>query len=303
MIRRKMRKKKSFAEDMFASYYSSIKDQILLSSDEEQDLSRRIQNGDKDSLQKLVDANLRLVVKIAWEYISSGVDLLDLVQEGNLGLIHAARKFDYRKDVRFCTYASLWIKQSICRAIASKRRIIRIPYRKEVMLKKVRLVFDFLLQEKLRFPTCDEVAKYMNIPYEDVVEVLSIGENMVSLDNPTAEAYTSMYELCEDYTHTPDRGMLEEAGDANLHELLDNLEERERYVIVKHYGLWKNEKLTLKQIGMILEISSETVRQIEIRALEKLRNCANKVELYAHTIIRGIDKQHSANFALCEQEI
>lgn len=278
------KEKGQFIKDMFSSYYAEIREISLLGADEEVELSRRILKGDTSAQQVLIEANLRLVVKIAREYLSSGLPLLDLIQEGNLGLLSAAEKFDYRKNVRFSTYASWWVKQSISRAVSNKRRTIRIPYRKEDILKKIKMAFYVLSQEESQMPTYEDVAKYLHIPYAEIVEVLNISENITSLDKQISMDTTTIYDVYEDYSHTPDRKLLQESVEDNLRGLIDSLDSKERFVIVKRYGLWGNAKLTLKELSVILKMSPETVRQIEIRAIKQLRQQAKEPNDYVLSI-------------------
>jgi len=274
-------KSKSLASrDVLNAYFSQIKDNPLLEFEEELELSRRIQDGDHEARQRLVESNLRLVVKIARQYLSSGIGLLDLVQEGNLGLLHAVSKYDYRKQVRFSTYASWWIKQSISRAISNKRRSIRLPHRKEDVLKKVQAAFNALSQTMMRTPTTEEIAEYLHTSSEEVVDILSISEHLVSLDSQLSNESGTMYDLYEDYSYAPEKELLDHSMNDSMRHLLAHLEDREQFVIINRYGLWGQEKLTLKQISEILDVSPETVRQIEMRSIRKLRQHANELEDY-----------------------
>ncbi len=266
------------ADDVLQAYFTQIKDNPLLEFEEELDLSRRIMGGDAQARQRLVESNLRLVVKIARQYLSSGIGLLDLVQEGNLGLLHAVSKYDYRKKVRFSTYASWWIKQSISRAISNKRRSIRIPHRKEDVLKKVQAAFNALSQKMMRTPTTEEIAEYLHITREEVVDILNISERLVSLDSQLSNEAGTMYDLYEDYSYAPEKELLDHSMNDTMRELLSNLEDREQFVVINRYGLWGQEKLTLKEIAVILEVSPETVRQIEMRSIRKLRQHASSLQ-------------------------
>jgi RNA polymerase primary sigma factor len=264
--------------DVLNAYFAQIKDSPLLEFEEELELSRRIMKGDLDARQRLVECNLRLVVKIARQFLSSGVGLLDLVQEGNLGLLHAVSKYDYRKEVRFSTYASWWIKQSISRAISNKRRSIRLPHRKEDVLKKVQAAYNALSQSIMRTPTTGEIADYLHITREEVVDILSISEHMVSLDSQLNNESATMYDLYEDYSYAPEKELLDHSLNDSMRRLLAHLEDREQFVIINRYGLWGQEKLTLKQISIILDVSPETVRQIEMRSIRKLRQFADSMD-------------------------
>lgn len=269
--------------DVLKAYFSQIKDSPLLDFQQELDLSKRIQRGDPAARQKLVESNLRLVVKIARQYMSSGVGLLDLVQEGNLGLLHAVSKYDYRKKVRFSTYASFWIKQSISRAISNKRRSIRLPHRKEDVLKKVQAAYNALAQKMMRSPTTEEIAAYLHISHEEVVDILNISEHLVSLDSSLANESGTMYDLYEDYSYTPEKELLDNSMNDSMRNLLEHLEQREQFVIINRYGLWGQEKKTLKDISKLLDVSPETVRQIEMRSIRKLRQFSKELEDFIGT--------------------
>ncbi len=270
--------KATTSQDVLNSYFVQIKDSPLLDFEQELELSRRIHRGDHEARQALVESNLRLVVKIARQYLSSGIGLLDLVQEGNLGLLHAVGKYDYRKKVRFSTYASWWIKQSISRAISNKRRSIRLPHKKEGSLKKVQAAYNELSQTNARPPNPQEIADYLHITREEVVDILSISAHLVSFDSQLPNESGTMYDLYEDHSHAPEKELLDNSMSDSMKQLLKHLGDRERFVIINRYGLREHERLTFKQISQVLKVSPETVRQIEIRSIEKLRQFANEVE-------------------------
>jgi RNA polymerase primary sigma factor len=269
---------KTNSEDVLQAYFAQIKDSPLLEFEQELELSRRIMGGDGEARQILVESNLRLVVKIARQYLSSGIGLLDLVQEGNLGLLHAVSKYDYRKKVRFSTYASWWIKQSISRAISNKRRSIRLPHRKEDVLKKVQAAYNALSQKNMRTPNTEEIAEYLHLSREEVVDILSISEHLVSLDSQLSNDAGTMYDLYEDYSYAPEKELIDHSMNDSMRQLLANLEDREQFVLINRYGLWGQEKLTLKEISRILDVSPETVRQIEMRSIRKLRQYASELQ-------------------------
>lgn len=271
-------------EDVLKTYFEQIKSTPLLSFQEELDLSRRIEKGDEPARQKLIESNLRLVVKIAKAYVSTDALLLDLIQEGNLGLIHAAQKYDYSKNVRFSTYANWWIKQSITRALANKRRPIRLPHRKEEALKKIQKAFNTLSQRLMRKPNTAEIAQEVHLPAEDVDNILTMTSSMVSLDAESGEDdSTSIIDLYEDYTYSPDKDLLKDAMETDTRRFLELLAEREKKILMYRFEFYNGEKYTLKQIGEEMGISPETVRQIEMRALRKFKEQAVELKDYMYT--------------------
>lgn len=269
-------------EDVLRTYFDQIKSTPLLTFDEELELSRRIMAGDELARQKLIESNLRLVVKIAKGFASADVPLLDLIQEGNLGLIRAAQKYDFSKNVRFSTYANWWIKQAITRSLANKRRAIRLPHRKEEALKKIQKAFNVLGQRFMRRPSTQEIAKEVGMPAKDVDYILSVSSGMASLDAETGEDSGTLIDLCEDYTYSPEREVMRESVRAETVAFLERLMERERMILMYRFQFFGGERYTLKKIGEEMGISPETVRQIEMRAMKKLREQAFDLKDYAN---------------------
>ncbi|MFW5694456.1 MAG: sigma-70 family RNA polymerase sigma factor [Alkalispirochaeta sp.] len=257
--------------DALQSYYSQIRLTRLLTAEEEQNLSRRIQTGDTDAQKTLIESNLRLVVKIAKAYVSPDVSLLDLIQDGNLGLLKAAGRFDYRKGVRFSTYAAWWIKQAITRSLANRRRAIRLPHRKEDALKRIQRAYNYLSQRLMHPPSAEEIATEVRMSTEEVSEIMRIAISPVSLDCEINEDNSTMMDLLEDYTYSPDGIVMEDALRQETRNSLNRLKDRERDVIRYRYALDGGERYTLKKISDEMGISPETVRQIEMRAIKKLR--------------------------------
>ncbi len=257
--------------DALQAYYAQIRQTALLSAEEEQELSRCIQRGDNDARKKLIESNLRLVVKIAKVYMSPDVSLLDLIQDGNLGLLKAAGRFDHKKGVRFSTYAAWWIKQAITRSLANRRRPIRLPHRKEDALKRIQRAYNFLSQRLMRTPTVDEIAEEVQLDRDDIVEIMNAAVSPVSLDSTINEDNGTILDIFEDYSYTPDGMVMEQAlRDAAL-KSLEQLKTREQQVLRFRYALDGGERYTLKKISDEMGISPETVRQIEMRAIKKLR--------------------------------
>jgi RNA polymerase primary sigma factor len=265
-------------DDSLQTYFGQIKNIPLLSFEEELELSKRIQQGDEMAKTRLIEANLRLVIKIARMYLTSDVSFMDLIQEGNIGLMRAAEKYDHARNVRFSTYAAWWIRQSIARFLANRRRAIRLPHRKEESLRKIRNAYHALTQTLTRQPTTGEIALYVGMDVSDVAYILNITNNMVSLETDVRDAEsTTIADLHEDYTYSPERELMRKANrDVTLH-FLNRLKDREKRILMYRYQMNGTEHHTLKTIGAEMGISPETVRQIEMRAMKKMR--ANAAEL------------------------
>ena len=264
-------------EDTLRAYFDQIKKTRLLTFEEELALSRSIQRGDEAARQRMITANLRLVVRIAKKYMTSDVSLLDLIQEGNLGLIKAASKYDYRKNVRFSTYASWWIKQAIVRALSNKRRVIRLPHRKEEKLRQINKTFNTLSQQYMRSPNYQEIADELGIQGREVEAIVSLSSAVVSLDGPTPEENGTLQDLIMDYTYVPDRELLRNSLREKTMGFLETLLAKEKQILLYRFAFFGGRKYTLKMIGDEMGISPETVRQIEIRALRKLKECAGEL--------------------------
>ncbi len=276
------KKREQYSEDNLQAYFNKIKKIPLLRFEEELELSKRIQKGDQEAGQKLIEANLRLVVKIARGYFTTDVSLLDLVQEGNLGLIKAAAKYDHRKNVRFSTYAAWWIKQAIVRSLSNKRRSIRLPHRKEETLKRIQKTYTVLSQKYLRQPSIQEIADELKMAQNDVVSILSVANSVISLETETNEDAGTLLDLCEDNSYDPDRELIEKSLHEDTMHFLEHLLEKEKKILMYRFAFYGNEKYTLKRIGEEMGISPETVRQIEKRAIKKLRNHADELRDYVY---------------------
>jgi RNA polymerase primary sigma factor len=268
--------------DALKSYFQQIKGTQLLTFEEELDLSRRIENGDESAQQRLIEANLRLVVKIAKGYLTPDVQFLDLIQEGNLGLIKAAAKYDYRKKVRFSTYAAWWIRQSIVRALSNKRRAIRLPHRKEEALKKIQKTFYLLNQKFVRKPSVEEVAEELNMTSDDVNAILNASAAVSSLDGEINKESGRLIDLCEDDSFDPDRDLMQKSMREETMRFLEKLLDKERQILMYRFAFYGGKKYTLKSVGEKLGISPETVRQIEMRAIKKLRRHADELRDYVY---------------------
>ena len=267
-------------EDTLRAYFAQIKKTRLLTFEEELDLSRRIQGGEEGARQQLIEANLRLVVRIAKAYMTPDVSLLDLIQEGNLGLIRAAAKYDYRKKVRFSTYASWWIKQAIVRALSNKRRVIRLPHRKEEKLRRINKAFNLLSQKLMRTPTNKEISVELGMKEEEVARILSISNTIISLDCSAPDESGCLQDIIEDNTFNPDRELMRNSLKEETRQFLSTLMDKEKQILMYRFSFYGGKKYTLKSIGREMGISPETVRQIEIRALKKLRESAGDLKEY-----------------------
>jgi len=262
---------KKESESGLSSYLRQIRTDSLLTAEEEKVLSRRIQDGDEWARERLIKSNLRLVVKIARGYLSSSMDLLDIIQEGNMGLIKAAEKYDFRKNVRFSTYASFWIRQSIARALSNESRMIRLPHRKDEGLRKVARASQRLSKKSGRVPGAEELSEETRMKVEDIEKILQLPDKVLSIESGEETFSFSLQNVLEDPKYNPDyifmRNYLKEKTD----EMLGILNEKERSVLLYRYAFIDGRKITLKNIGSKLSISPETVRQIEMRALRKIR--------------------------------
>lgn len=268
-------------DESLARYFEEISRTPLLTFEEELELSRRVEAGDEKARKRLIQANLRLVVKIAKAYSRYGTAFLDLIQEGNLGLINAAGKFDYRKNVRFSTYASWWIKQSIVRALVNKNRMIRLPHRKEESLRKLtaRLAEAAALQQA---PTVAQLAEYLHLDKDEVLSLLELATTVTSLDKEVGEESLSLIDLVEDRSYEPEAEYFIREFQSDTQRLLDTLQDREKAVLLSRFAFDDDKKQTLKTIGEQMGLSAETVRQMEIRALEKLRSQKDDLKEYLY---------------------
>lgn len=275
---------KARGEDSVQLYLRSIGRIKLLSASEEIELARRIGKGDEIAKKRLVQANLRLVVSVAKKYQGRGLPFLDLIQEGNLGLIRAAEKFDPERGYKFSTYATWWIRQGITRALADKSRTIRVPVHMVETINNLRKVTRKLSQDLCRRPTMEELARAMNVSLTKIKEILAANRTPVSLDTPYGEDEdNSLGELVQDDTTTPPEISTEtNLMASDIRGVLSVLTPREREILILRYGLQDGQQRTLEQVGKLVGITRERTRQIELKALRALRqsDVTNKLRDY-----------------------
>ncbi len=268
-------------DDPVRMYLKEIGKVPLLTGDEEIQLAKRMQNGDEEAKKRLCEANLRLVVSIAKRYVGRGMLFLDLIQEGNLGLIKAVDKFDYEKGFKFSTYATWWIRQAITRSIADQARTIRIPVHMVETINKLIRISRQLLQEYGREPSPEEIAKEMDLPEEKVREILKIAQEPVSLETPIGEEEDSHLGdfIPDDDVPAPAEAAAFSMLKEQLVDVLDTLTDREQKVLKLRFGLEDGRARTLEEVGKRFDVTRERIRQIEAKALRKLRHPSRSKKL------------------------
>lgn len=262
------------SDDPVKLYLKEIGGYPLLSIEEEIELAKKIEQGDEAAKKTLAESNLRLVVSIAKRYVGRGLSFLDLIQEGNLGLIKAVEKFDYTKGYKFSTYATWWIRQAITRSIADQSRTIRIPVHMSEVINKTYRVSRSLLQELGREPTEQELAEAMKLPVEKIREILKVSADPISLDTPIGEEDDShLGDFIKDDTIVgPEDAAAYSVLQDQISKLLDTLTEREQRVLILRFGLKDGRTRTLEEVGKEFNVTRERIRQIEAKALRKLRH-------------------------------
>ena len=278
-------------KDPIKMYLREIGKIPLLTPSQERDLARRAQLGDKKSREKLITANLRLVVSIAKRYIGRGLPFLDLIQEGNIGLLKAVEKFDWRKGYKFSTYATWWIRQAITRAIADQARTIRIPVHMVETINKLNKIVNEYYREHGRQPTIEELAKLMDKPPEKIEEIMEAAKEITSLEAPIGDddGSTVGESVPDESVKSPIKEAMRTLIKEEVERILDTLGPREAMVLKMRYGLLDGKAKTLEEVGQYFNVTRERIRQIEVKALRKLRHPSRS--RYLRMLLKLLDEE------------
>jgi RNA polymerase primary sigma factor len=269
--------------DPLKLYVRQIGDGRLLTASEERELARRKDLGDEAAKRRLIECNLRLVMSITRNYTKAGVPLLDLIQEGNMGLIRAVEKFDYKMGYKLSTYATWWIRQAVTRALADQGRTIRLPVHVAEQVRRSHRARRILTQKLNRDPSVDEIAKESGMTVERIRELQELVEDPVSLETPVGDGESMVADMVEDQkAESPDGASAANARSADLAEAIERLNPRMKHVVLRRFGLDGKPPQTLEEVGNDLGVTRERVRQLETRALRELRTVAPALELYLH---------------------
>ena len=268
-------------DDDIHQYLNEIRNIPRLTPEEERTLAKRCAEGDEDAIRQMVNANLRLVVYIAKEYAGRGVSLMDLIQEGSIGLLAAARKFDYTKDFRFSTYATKWIRQGVTRCLMNNAGIIRVPLHTGEKIRKLQAVRNAMKQETGEEPSVEDLAKKMSLSTAKVEELLSLSPDVCSLDMLTGDSDTStLGSLMEDIDAVqPQEELVRQELEKTMQEMLSSLTDRQQQILRLHFGLEDGVEHSLEEIGKMLGLSKERTRQIERQAMDKLQKMGTSLGL------------------------
>lgn len=260
-------------DDNINQYLNEIRGIPRLTPEEERDLAKRCAAGDEEAVRQMVKANLRLVVYVAKEYAGRGLPLMDLIQEGSIGLLIAAKKFDYTKDFRFSTYATKWIRQCVTRSLLNNSGVIRVPLHTGERIRKLQAIRNAMIQENGTEPTAQELAEKMNLPVQKVEELLSLSPDICSLDALTGDTDSSTIgSLVEDMDAVqPQEELVRQELEKTMQQMLSSLTERQQQILKLHFGLEDGVEHSLEEIGKSMGITKERVRQIERQAMDKLQ--------------------------------
>ena len=261
----------SAGEDDMRQYLSEIRRYPRLSAEQERDLARRCAEGDQEAIRQMVNSNLRLVVSVAREYAGRGVPLLDLIQEGSIGLLAAAKKFDYTLDYRFSTYATKWIRQGVTRCILNHGQLIRVPLHTAERMRKIELARNRLRQETGEDPTEEQIAEACELSVSKVRQLMQLAPETCSLDAPTGDDGTLAVLLEDLQAPQPQEELIREELTVTMDKLLGMLNDRQRQVLQLHFGMNDGACHSLEEIGVIMGVSKERARQIEKQAMDKLQ--------------------------------
>jgi RNA polymerase primary sigma factor len=269
------------SEDGVYQYLNEIRGIPLLTQEEERDLAKRCAAGDEDAIRKMVQSNLRLVVYIAKEYAGRGVSLMDLIQEGSIGLLAAARKFDYTKDFRFSTYATKWIRQGVTRCLMNNSGVIRVPLHTAERIRKLQAVKNAMKQENGEEPDTQALADRLGISADKVEELLNLAPDVCSLDALTGDSDSStLGSLTEDMEAVhPHEELVHQELEQTMQKMLSSLSDRQQQILRMHFGLDGEKEHSLEEIGKTLGISKERARQIERQAMDKLQKMGTSLGL------------------------
>lgn len=269
------------SDDILRMYLKEIGEISLLTPQLEIQLAKKIETGDKEAKQRMIESNLRLVVSIAKKYIGQGLSLLDLVQEGNFGLIRAVEKFDYRLGNKFSTYASFWIKQAIARSLADSGRTIRIPIHLVDIIRKYNNTKKDLFQKTGKVPKPEEIAEVMNMNFDRIQEIITSCQDLVSLTTPIGDdGETFLEDFIEDRSmEDPEEGAFSTALRESIEGILQTLPPREQEVLKLRFGIDSKKPQTLEEVGKVVGVTRERIRQIEVKAIRKLKRTSKKEKL------------------------